>query len=65
MAEAHGRSEWNQTSSLMAVICNLFHDPKKGKAVTPDQLNPYAARKAKKQPIPKVPLSVLKDVFCK
>lgn len=65
MSEARGRTEWNQTSALMAVICNLFHDPKKGKPATPDQFNPYHERKPKKQSIPKVPITVLRDVFCK
>ena len=48
MVEGRGRFEWNQTSALMALAVNLMCDPKKGKAVSPSDFNPFAPRK----PIP-------------
>ena len=62
MAEAKGKLEWQQTSSLMALIVNLVRNPKKSKPVKPADFNPYHI---KAKPKIKVPLSILKDVFCK
>jgi hypothetical protein len=62
MAEAKANFEWEQTSSLMALICNIVRDPKKSKPITSDAFNPYAKTKAKAK-IPKVPITILKDVF--
>ena len=62
MADARGQMEWEQTASLMALVVNLVRDPKKSKPAKPDAFNPYAQ---KVQKITKVPLSILKDVFCK
>ena len=48
MVEGRGLFEWNQTASLMALACNLMRDPKKGKAASPNDFNPFAPR----EPIP-------------
>ena len=65
MVEGRGLFEWNQTASLMALACNLMRDPKKGKAASPNDFNPFAPR----EPIPvlkgKEMLSALKAVFIK
>lgn len=49
----------------MALLVNLNRDPKKGKAATPDDFNPFAAKK----PIPvlkgKEMLAALKAAFIK
>ena len=45
MSEARGEFEWQQTSSLMAIVANIMRDPKKGKAVSPDDFNPYSQKK--------------------
>jgi hypothetical protein len=60
MSEARGRFEWEQTSSLMALVVNLTRDPKKSKAAKPADFNPYYI---KPKVVTKVPLSILKDVF--
>lgn len=62
MVDARGRFEWNQTSTLIAVVINLMRDPKK-KAVTPKMFNPFLNKKQEKEPVAQVPVSVLKDVF--
>ena len=62
MTEAKANLEWEQTSSLMALICNIVRDPKKSKPIDSDTFNPYAKNKEKAKP-PKVPISILKDVF--
>ena len=64
MAEERGRFEWNQTSSMIAVVINMMRDPKKSKAVTPDMFNPFA-KKRNKQSAKKVPITVLRDLFVK
>jgi hypothetical protein len=64
MVEARGRFEWNQTSALLATVINIMRDPKKSKAITPDELNPYHVKQKPKN-IPKVPITVLKDLFVK
>ena len=65
MVEGKGKFDWAQTSSLMALAVNLMRDPKKGKAVSPNDFNPFAP----KQPVPvlkgKEMLSALKAAFIK
>jgi len=62
MVEARGLFEWGQTSALLATVINIMRDPKKGKPVTPEMFNPFIS---KPKVIPKVPVSVLKDIFVK
>lgn len=63
MANARGRFEWSQTSSLIAVVVNMMRDPKKNKPATPEMFNPFLTKT--KKDIPKVSISVLRDVFVK
>ena len=67
MADSRRESEWRQTSLVVAAIVNIMRDPKKGKAPEPDDFNPYAKRRKRleRAAAPKVPLSILRDVFCK
>ena len=44
MVEGKGRFDWAQTSSLMAHAVNLMRDPKKGKAASPNDFNPFAEK---------------------
>ena len=44
MGEGKGKFDWAQTSSLMALAVNLMRDPKKGKAVSPNDFNPFAEK---------------------
>ena len=65
MVEGRGKFEWNQTASLMALAANLMRDPKKVKAMSPNDFNPFAPPK----PVPvlkgKEMLSALKAAFIK
>ena len=60
MTEARGRFEWGQTASLLAMIANVLRDPKKTKVVKPADFNPYNVK-----PKAKVPVSILRDIWCK
>lgn len=44
---------------MLAALANILHDEKKKKGPTPDDFNPYAFEKKKKN-IPKADISVLK-----
>ena len=65
MVEGRGKFEWSQTASLMALAVNLMRDPKKGKAASPADFNPFAP----KPPVPvlkgKEMLAALKAAFIK
>ncbi len=63
MAEARGRAEWAQTSSMLALIANVNRDPKKRRAFKAEDFSPYRPEKGAKAP--KADLSVLRDVFVK
>jgi hypothetical protein len=62
MARGAQMAEWSRTASQMALLANVNRDPNKGKAFSPDDFNPLAAPR-KRQPIPKVPFSILKTIF--
>lgn len=49
MVEGRGGFEWAQTASVMALAVNLMRDPRKGKAASPNDFNPFA-------PKPKLPV---------
>ena len=65
MVEGQGKFEWNRTASLMALLVNLNRDPRKGKAASPKDFNPFAP----KEPVPvlrgREMLSALKAAFIK
>lgn len=65
MVEGRGRFEWSRTAALMALACNLMRDPRKGKAVRPDDFNPFVPRE--KVPVlrGKEMLAALKAAFVK
>jgi hypothetical protein len=44
MADGKQRDAWAHTSSLMALLVNINRDPKRGRAVKPDDFNPFAQR---------------------
>lgn len=44
MATARERAEWSRTSQLLALTVNMNRDPKRSRAVSPDDFNPYAER---------------------
>jgi hypothetical protein len=41
--------EWNRVSALMALLCNINKDPKRGKTVYPAEFNPYIAADKKQR----------------
>ena len=63
MVEGRGKFEWSQTASLMALAANLVRDPKKGKAASPSDFNPFAQRPPKPVLKGKEMLAALKAAF--
>ena len=59
MSDARQRHEWSIASTLMAVLANIHRDPKRSRTLKPSDFDPFAQR----TPPPKVPITVLKDVF--
>lgn len=41
MAEGGDRTEWNRLAVLLALLANCHRDPKKGRALLADDMNPY------------------------
>ncbi len=62
MAEAKSRDNWNHTASILALIINVNRDPKKHRAVSPKQLNPYEQRSGKKDT--KLAFKYMKALWC-
>ena len=65
MVEGRGKFEWSQTASLMALAANLVRDPKKGKAASPADFNPFAQRPPKPVLKGKEMLAALKAAFAR
>ena len=63
MAEGRGRFEWNRTSSMMALLVNIFRDRKKGKAVKPADFNPYPQHSGKAQPSVRITVAEMKQML--
>ena len=63
MVEGRGKFEWSQTASLMALAANLVRDPKKGKAASPADFNPFAQRPPQPVLKGKEMLAALKAAF--
>lgn len=63
MAEGRGRFEWNKTSSLMALLVNIFCDRKKGKAVKPADFNPYQHHSGREKPHVRVSVAEMKQML--
>lgn len=59
MLDGRQRHDWSIAASHMAVLANLHRDPKRTRPLTAADFDPFHARRA----LPKVPVSVLKDVF--
>ena len=63
MVEGRGKFEWSQTASLMALAANRVRDPRKGKAASPSDFNPFAPRPPKPVLKGKEMLAALKAAF--
>ena len=46
MAESRLEQEWEQTSSVLALLANVHRDPKKGRRFSPADFNPFAPKTA-------------------
>jgi len=44
MADGARRERWARTSSMMALLANCNRDPRKGRALRPEDFDPYADR---------------------
>lgn len=65
MVEGRGKFEWSQTASLMALAANLVRDPRKGRAATPSDFNPFVSRPPTPVLKGKEMLAALKAAFIK
>lgn len=63
MADARGRSEWQQTSAIMAALANS-NPFRKGKAAKPSDFDPYAAKATAKATPLMVDIDVAQMIFC-
>ena len=61
MAEGRQRHDWALASTLMALFANAHRDPKRTRPLKPSDFDPFGH--AVKAPLPKVPITVLRDVF--
>ena len=63
MAEGRGREMWGHTSAVLALLANCNRDPKKSRAFSPADFNPYASRRRRGIPITAGNIDVLKRIF--
>jgi hypothetical protein len=63
MAEGRGREHWAHTSALLALLANVHRDPKKHRAFSPADFNPYEALERRNTKAKTKDLSILKSVF--
>ncbi len=62
MAEGHGRDAWARAALLCALYANAHRDPKKGRAFTPGDFDPYAQGREAVE-IAQVGMETLKAAF--
>jgi len=65
MAEGRSTEMWNHTSSILALVANVNRDPKKGRAFTPADFNPFFEKTSRPDVIvvTKENVSYLKQAF--
>lgn len=63
MAEGRGREHWAHTSALLALLANVHRDPKKHRAFSPADFNPYEALERRKPTAKTRDLTILREVF--
>ena len=61
MAQARKQESWEHTSAMLSLIANTHRDPKKTKAFSPRDFNPYAHLEEHVERIES--LGVLRDQF--
>ena len=66
MADARRKEAWDRTSTVLALIANVNRDPKRTRAVRPDQFNPYRTKRTTSGiPITRDNIRVLKSLVKK
>jgi hypothetical protein len=63
MAEGHGRDEWGRASVLLALVANCHRDPKKGRAMRPDDYNPFGKDAGEVIQVDTTNIAALKEAF--
>ena len=63
MCEARLKSQWDHTSTVLALIANVNRDPKKTRASMPRDFHPFVERQPRGIPITRDNFRVLKRVF--
>jgi hypothetical protein len=63
MAEAHHRQAWAHTSSLMALIANCHRDPKRGRALRPEDFFDPARLDTDPDSLPAADMAMVKDAL--
>ena len=63
MAEGHARDEWNRLSTLLALTANCHRDPKKGRALRPDDFDPFGGEPTEVVHVDKSSIGLMKQAF--
>jgi len=63
MAEGHGRQAWEHTSLLCALMANVHRDPKRGRAFTPGDFDPYRRERGEVIEVDRASMETLKSAF--
>lgn len=64
MSEGRAKNAWQHTSVILSMLANANRDTKKSRAFTPDDFNPFTARKDKHRiVIDKSNVHLLKQYF--
>ena len=61
MAERVQREAWEHTSAMLAMTANVNRDPKKSRAFSPRDFNPFYARGRGGIPLTRKTIRMLKD----
>ena len=56
-------NQWSHTASVLAMIANVNRDPKKGKPLKPDDLNPTVEKEIPVTEMPQSDLRELREFF--
>lgn len=60
MSEGRSRERWTHTSMVLSLIANVNRDPKKGRAFTPSDFDPWATADRRSQVVTKDDLTMLR-----
>jgi len=63
MSDGLLENQWSHTASILALIANVNRDPKKHKALKPDDLNPTVQKEEDAVEMPQSDLTELREFF--